>query len=458
MNRYQSIILVLLVLALAQLACSMPVVGSVAVTPTSGLPTVIFPTSALPTDTQAPVVVTATPGVLIPTNTQAPPPATAAPATAAPATATQAPPAATATTAPNNSGQQPSTCTYRVAFVTDVTVPDDTVFQPGATFTKTWRVRNDGTCTWGPSARLHALAFTGGSKLNGPDMVSLPGEVRPGQTLDISVGLIAPTTPGTYTSEWKFRVDGDPNFTKTHVGLGADGSYALFARIKVAGPTTPTVTPTRTPTKVPTSTPVSTTRLSFNEGATAALVNTDLKLGESKSYVLTALRGQTLMTRLSTSTNATVSIAAADGAALTVYTTTDGRAANAWLPVTGDYIVTVKAGGANTGVSLTVTVPARITFASGASSARLDGKISAGLPVTYFLKASKDQTMTVKLTSAGDAARLTIYGLQDGQTLVSANSGATTWTGKLPMTQDYVIVVVPTVETTTFTIEATVVN
>ena len=40
------------------------------------------------------------------------------------------------------------TCTDRAQFVADVTVPDGTRYDPGATFTKTWRLRNIGTCTW----------------------------------------------------------------------------------------------------------------------------------------------------------------------------------------------------------------------------------------------------------------------------------------------------------------------
>ncbi len=39
-------------------------------------------------------------------------------------------------------------CTDRAQFVADVTVPDGTRYDPGATFTKTWRLRNAGTCTW----------------------------------------------------------------------------------------------------------------------------------------------------------------------------------------------------------------------------------------------------------------------------------------------------------------------
>ena len=49
-------------------------------------------------------------------------------------------------------------CVDKPVFVADVTIPDNTVIAPGTTFTKTWRVRNDGNCTWGPGLTFHALS------------------------------------------------------------------------------------------------------------------------------------------------------------------------------------------------------------------------------------------------------------------------------------------------------------
>lgn len=432
MNRYRTLIIPLLVLALVQLACAMPVVGSKSTTPTAeSSPTFTFPTLE-PTATSGPIVITATPDGSNPTATTAP-------------TATQAAP--TATTAPSSGNNNTGACTYRATFIADVTIPDDSVLPAGASFTKTWRVRNDGTCTWGPSAKLHALAFTGGSKLNGPDQVSLSGEVRSGQTVDISVNLVAPTTNGTYTSEWKFRVDGDPNFSNTYLGLGPGGTQPLFTRIKVGSVTNP---PTKTPT--PTTQPSSSTRLSFNDGGTSAVTSGSLKANESKTFVLSAGRGQTLMA--SATGGVTVSLAAKDGTALKVFTSPDGKNTNAWLPTSGDFLITVKAGGSDTTFNLTATVPARINFASGAFSASVDGKISGKLPNTYFLNAAKDQTMTISVTSSGNVVGLKIYGLQDGKVLT--DSGSNSWSGTLPATQDYVIVVVPTADSATYTINVTV--
>ena len=56
-------------------------------------------------------------------------------------------PAATVTTQP---AAALSTCDM-AQFVADVTVPDGTTYAPGAAFTKTWRLKNIGTCTWSTS-------------------------------------------------------------------------------------------------------------------------------------------------------------------------------------------------------------------------------------------------------------------------------------------------------------------
>ena len=112
-------------------------------------------------------------------------------------------------------------------FVADITIPDGTIITPGQNFTKTWRLRNNGTCTWTPS---YAVVFSDGNSMNGPTTQALAGNVNPGQTVDISVNLTAPATPGDYTGNWKIR----------------DASGVLFGRfyvqIKSQAPATATNT------------------------------------------------------------------------------------------------------------------------------------------------------------------------------------------------------------------------
>src|SRR5512134_550151 len=78
-------------------------------------------------------------------------------------------------------------------FVSDLTVPDGSSFGPGAAFTKTWRLMNNGTCAWTTS---YNLVWTGGEVLGAPLSSPLPVEVAPGQMVDISINLTAPTNSG----------------------------------------------------------------------------------------------------------------------------------------------------------------------------------------------------------------------------------------------------------------------
>lgn len=107
-------------------------------------------------------------------------------------------------------------CTNSMAFVTDLSIPDDTVIAPGADFEKGWRLRNSGTCPWTTG---YSLVFAGGDQMGASTAVSLTSPVAPGQEVTLSVTLTAPETVGTYRSDWLlanssgqlFGVDGFPD-------------------------------------------------------------------------------------------------------------------------------------------------------------------------------------------------------------------------------------------------------
>jgi hypothetical protein len=140
----------------------------------------------------------------------------------------------------------PSGCD-RAQFVSDVTVPDGTLFSPGASFTKTWRLKNVGSCTWTTS---YLLVFDSGDQMGGPATANLPHSVYPGQTVDLTLTLTAPNAGGHYRGFWKFQ-----NSSGVRFGIGAAGTSPWFVDILVSGPTaTPTNTPTGTLTSTPTST------------------------------------------------------------------------------------------------------------------------------------------------------------------------------------------------------------
>jgi hypothetical protein len=116
--------------------------------------------------------------------------------------------------------------------VRDITVPDNTNIPAGDQFKKTWRLRNDGTCTWTPQ---YDLVFRDGVSMNGPAAVPLVGEVPPGADVDLSVDLTAPNANGTYRGNWMLRDANDVLF-----GLGASANGPFWVQIVVA----PTATPT----------------------------------------------------------------------------------------------------------------------------------------------------------------------------------------------------------------------
>ena len=110
-------------------------------------------------------------------------------------------------------------------FVSDLTVPDGSGFAPGAAFTKTWRLLNNGTCTW---ETTYSLVWVGGDALGGPTAVNLPVSVAPGQMVDISINLTAPGTSGHYKSLWKLNNAGGVQF-----GIGDTAADPFWVDIHV---------------------------------------------------------------------------------------------------------------------------------------------------------------------------------------------------------------------------------
>jgi hypothetical protein len=113
-------------------------------------------------------------------------------------------------------------------FIADVTVPDGTIFAPGTAFTKTWRLKNIGTCTW---TTAYSLVFVSGEPMGGPASVTLPTSVSPGQTVDVSVALIAPTSAGTFRGYWQLK-----NASGGLFGIGSTFVKPFWIEITVQTP------------------------------------------------------------------------------------------------------------------------------------------------------------------------------------------------------------------------------
>jgi hypothetical protein len=182
-----------------------------------------------------------------------------------PPTVTGTPPTATPTK-PVTQTVPPSSCD-KAQFIKDVTVPDGTVLAPGATFTKTWRLKNVGTCAWTTS---YQLAFYSGDQMGAPSSAMFPQNVAVGQTVDVSINMTAPSTAGSYRGYWMFK-----NASGTLFGIGAQANKPWWVDIKVSGPTATPGGPTKTPTPTatsggPTATPVAGSAYDFVANACSA--------------------------------------------------------------------------------------------------------------------------------------------------------------------------------------------
>jgi len=97
-------------------------------------------------------------------------------------------------------GDQNDANCLRFDFLGDINYPPDAILKPKEKFTKTWWVRNSGTCTW---TLQFDLVLSGGEAFGSKGTADFTQEVPPGETAQLSVpDLVAPSTVGTYYSYW----------------------------------------------------------------------------------------------------------------------------------------------------------------------------------------------------------------------------------------------------------------
>lgn len=114
----------------------------------------------------------------------------------------------------------------QVSFVKDITVVDGAIMAPGEGFKKTWQLSNVGSCTWTTD---YDLVFVEGTAMSTVTSFDLPFSVAPGESIEMTVPMIAPTKAGEYTSYWMLRSNKGVLF-----GLGKDALSAFWVRINVA--------------------------------------------------------------------------------------------------------------------------------------------------------------------------------------------------------------------------------
>jgi len=90
-------------------------------------------------------------------------------------------------------------CVDSLTFISDLTIPDGSVIQAGASIDKRWEVENSGTCNWESGYTLRLIA---GDELGaGTQQTLIPA--RSGTRTVIRILFQAPTEPGNYRSAWQ---------------------------------------------------------------------------------------------------------------------------------------------------------------------------------------------------------------------------------------------------------------
>jgi len=191
-------------------------------------------------------------------------------------------------------------------------------------------------------------------------------------------------------------------------------------------------------------------RIEFASDATSAVVRGTLAAEGIEEYLLQAQAGQWMMAMVSSPSG---------DAVLEIWGLSDGQVLvrshmrqTFWqglLPATQDYGVKAVSTDGATDYTMQIIIPERVQFAPGAISATDQGNLGPAEVHEYLLRAMQGQTMTVVIMSPSSWVLLEIYGLDDGQPLVRVPMGQKTWTGVLPLTQDYVIKAVSTTDVVT---------
>ena len=88
---------------------------------------------------------------------------------------------------------------YNATLVSDVTIPDGTEVDAGASFKKTWAIENSGSCEW---TRDFKITYVGGNLFDS-DTKKIRQFVKAGATANISLDMVAPKGSGTATSSWQ---------------------------------------------------------------------------------------------------------------------------------------------------------------------------------------------------------------------------------------------------------------
>lgn len=109
------------------------------------------------------------------------------------------------------------------------TVPDGTQIDVGKNFTKTWRLKNTGSCNWTAG---FAVIWVQGDIMDAKSVGPITEvDIPPGGYAMVSVDMQAPAEEGTFKGYWMLRSADGAVF-----GIGPDGKSWFWVEIKTKDP------------------------------------------------------------------------------------------------------------------------------------------------------------------------------------------------------------------------------
>ena len=283
-------------------------------------------------------------------------------------------------------------------------------------------------------ARTCGVSYSDLLKAN-PSITS-PSLIFSGQVLNIPAGTIPVTgsNPGTYTVQ-----KGDTLFS-----IGQHFNLSV-AELREANPNMASTLLVGQVLNIP-------VRIRFATGGTAAILQGHLGANSKQYYLLSVGANQTLEVTLSAPSALTLAILGADGS--TIRSASSNLSFRGVLPKAQDYVLVLASAGSATDYSMSLDIPLRIRFATGATSATLTGTVPANLSQFFILNAAKGQTLNVT-AAPQDKLQLSIYGV-DGSVLRSGMGQGTSFSGVLPSTQDYILVLKSANQAQAFTLNVSI--
>jgi uncharacterized repeat protein (TIGR01451 family) len=312
----------------------------------------------------------------------------------------------------------PGACTNKAAFVSDVTIPDNSVLAANTAFTKIWRLKNIGTCTW---TTAYSAVYVSGDPLSAVYPAPLPYTVVPGQSVDVAANMAAPSYSGTFKSNWMLKSDTGQVFA-----LGSAANVPFYVLIQVVGgtgatptPISPTATPIATPTGITADLSVTVTnnKTTYTPGLaetyTIVVTNNGPYAVTSAPFSYKPSPGQFTSASITCVADATSTCLAGPTTILSGATFTDMPNISAFTKVT--YTATVyapaNAVGAMTNIA-SVSVPAGVTDPNSGNNSATDTDVAAPVadlkvvttgPATYTPGGTLTYTITVTNLGPSDA-------------------------------------------------------